>query len=166
VRAIDGKRTAKEAAATLAQRRAAASERASRAIDVLRTIADSRRHQAAVDALERMILRGRNLGFGSIAEMLEPQPWVFDPVGRVIGHALVADAAVLNQAIDADRLDAMPLPEALELSWADIDARTAWGELYAASLRALADHADGATRAAEDAEALRRLLEPEKQSDV
>lgn len=158
MKAIEGKRTAKEAADTLAQRRAAASERASRAIDVLRTIADSRRHQAAVDALERMILRGRHLGFGSIAEILEPQPWVFDVEGRLVGHVLAVDATVLDQAIDADWLDAMPLSEALEMSWADIDARIVWGELYAASLRALADHAEGATRAARAAEALRRFL--------
>lgn len=163
MKAIESKRTAKEAAATLTQRRAAAAERASRAIDVLRTIADSRRHQAAVDALERMILRGRHLGFASIAEILEPQPWVFDAEGRLVGHVLTVDATTLELAIDADWLDAMPLPEALELTWADTGPRVAWGDLYAASLRALADHADGATRATQQADALRRLLdEPKK----
>lgn len=166
MKGIEGKRTAKEAARTLAERRAAADARASRDIGILRTIADSRRHQAAVDALERLIVRGRIIRFDTLAQMLEPQPWVLDADGRVVGHLLTVDAAALDQAMETDRLDAMPLPEALELSWADIDARTAWGELYAASLRALADHADGATRAAEEAEALRRLLKPEKQSDV
>lgn len=159
MKSIEGKRTAKEAAELLAYRRAAADARASHAIDVLRTIADSRRHRAAVEALERMILRGRIIRFDAIARMLEPQPWVCDAEGRVVGHVLTADAITLDQAVDAGWLDAVPLPEALEMAWADIDARVAWGELYSASLRALADHADGATRAVGEAEALRRLLD-------
>lgn len=156
---IEGKRTPKEAAHTLAQRRAAANARASHAIDLLRAVADSRRHQAAVEALERMILRGRIIRFDSLTRMLEPQPWVFDAAGRVVGHVLAVDAIVLEQAIDAGWLDAVPLPEALELPWADIGTRVTWGELFSASLRALADHTDGATRATVEAEALWRLLD-------
>lgn len=158
MKGIEGKRTAKEAARTLAERRAAADARASRDIGILRTIADSRRHQAAVDALERLIVRGRLIRFDTLAQLLEPQPWVLDADGRVVGHLLTVDAAALDRVMEADGLDAMPLPDALEKPWADIEARISWGELYAASLRALADHADGATKAAREAEALERLL--------
>lgn len=162
MRSIEGLRTAKEAAHTLAQRRAAADARASRAIDVLRNVADSRRHQAALDALQRMLLRGHVIRFDTIPHIMEPQPWVTDEQGRLVGHVLTVDAATLARAIDADRLDAMPLPDALERPWADVEARVAWGELYAASLCALADLAEGASRAVQEAAALRRSLDDSK----
>ena len=162
MRSIEGLRTAKEAAHTLAERRAAADARASRAIDVLRNVADSRRHQAALDALQRMLLRGSVIRLDNARQILEPQPWVTDDQGRLVGHVLTVDGATLVLAIDAGLLDAMPLPDALERPWTDVEARVVWGELYAASLRALADLAERATLAAQEAAALRRSLDDSK----
>lgn len=58
-----------EAVSTLAERRGAADARASEAIEVLRIVAACRRHQAALDALEQMILGGRHVGFDGIVQI-------------------------------------------------------------------------------------------------
>jgi hypothetical protein len=69
VKPSKGKRAVMAAARTLAERRAVADARATQAMEVLRIVAACRRQQAALDALERMILGGRHVGFDGIAQI-------------------------------------------------------------------------------------------------
>lgn len=64
---------------------------------------------------------------------------------------LTVDGATFDNAMDCDLLDAFSVTDALSRPWFDVDARVSWGEFYAASSRVLADRAEGATRAAEQA---------------
>jgi len=159
---VEARRTPKEARDILAQRRAAAHARATDAIDVLRTAADRHRHQAALDALNRILLTGRTFRFDILAQILEPQPWVVNEHGQVLGHVLTVDAAVLDHAADCELFEVMTLPDVLvERQWLDIEARMEWGRAYAAALRAIAETADGATQAAwAENDLRRRLAEP------
>lgn len=160
---IEAKRTPREARDILAQRRAAAEARASRTIDVLRTVADRQRHQAALDALERILLRGRMFRFDHLAAILEPQPWVVNEHGQVLGHVLTVDAAALDHAADGELFLVMTLPDVLaDRQWLNIEARMEWGRAYAGALRVIAETADAATKAAWEADDLRQLLEPKK----
>lgn len=108
---------------------------------------------------QRMLLTGRFIRFETLESLLEPHPWVTDEQGRLVGHMLTVDGAALDNAIDGDLLEAFSVPDALSRPWSDVDTRVSWGDLYAASLRALADRAEGATRAAEHAWGLRRTLD-------
>lgn len=155
---IDAKRTPAEAQQTLTQRRAAAKARAKASIELLQRLAERHRHQMAVDALDRLILTGKTFRFDTLADLLLPQPWVLDEEGRIAGHVLTVDDDRLLQASDQDTFEVLALPEALTQPWADVEARVLWGRAYAEALRALADQADGATRAAQEAHALRALL--------
>ena len=160
---IEAKRTPREARDILAQRRAAAEARASHTIDVLRTVADRQRHQAALDALDRILLRGRMFRFDQLAEILESQPWVVNEHGQVLGHVLTVDAAAFDHAADGELFLVMTLPDVLvERQWVDMEQRMEWGRAYAGALRAIAETADAATKAAWEADDLRRLLEPKK----
>lgn len=55
--------------------------------------------------------------------------------------------------------DVLSVPDALSRPRSDVHARVSLDEFYAASLRALTDRAEGAARAAEQAEGLRRTLD-------
>ncbi|WP_133818084.1 hypothetical protein [Tahibacter aquaticus] len=147
----------------MAQRRAAADARANQAIDILRLTADSRRHQAAIDVLQRILLRGRVMRFDTLAQILEPQPWVTDAQGYLMDHVLTAETAILEHVCEAALFEVLALPDALEKPWADVEQRKKWSELYAATLRALADRADDAMRAMREAAALRQALERPEQ---
>lgn len=160
---IEVRRTPREAVHTLAQRRAAADARANQAIDILRITANSRRHQAAIDVLQRILLRGRLMRFDTLAQILEPQPWITDIHGHLVDHVLMVDEITLDHASDAELFAIMTLPDALEKAWVDVEQRTKWSELYAATLRALANRSDDATRAACEASALSQLLDKPEQ---
>lgn len=157
-KSIDAKRTPAEAQQTLTQRRAAAKARAKASIELLQRLAERHRHQMAVDALDRLILTGKTFRFDTLADLLLPQPWVLDDEGRIAGHVLTVDDEVLLQAGDQDAFEVLAVPDALTQPWANLDERVLWGQAYATALRAIAEQADGATRAAQDADALRRLL--------
>lgn len=72
-----------------------------------------------------------------------PQPWALDADGAVLGHMLTVEDAVFLAAVADDRVDGLTLEEVFGLPWADLDERTAWTEVYAETLRALAEEAEG-----------------------
>lgn len=141
--AIEAKRTPQEARAALAKRRAAADARAKAAIEALRTAGDLRRHQAAADALEGLLTRATGLRFGTLADLLAPQPWALDAEGAVLGHLLTVGEDVFLAAVADERVDGLTLGQAFGLPWADLDEREDWTRVYADALRALADEAEG-----------------------
>lgn len=131
----------------MAKRRAEADARALAAIEALRTAADLRRHQAAGDALESLLLRATGLRFDTLADLLAPQPWALGEDGAILGHLLTVEEAVFLAAVGEDRVDGLTLGEAFGLPWADIDERTLWTRVYADELRAAADRAEGGLEA-------------------
>lgn len=155
--AIEAKRTPQEARAALAKRRAAADARAKAAIEALRAAGDLRRHQAAADALEGLLTRATGLRFGTLADLLAPQPWTFDADGAVLGHLLTVDEEVFLAAIADGRLDGLPLGEAFGLPWANLEERAAWTRVYADALRAMADEAEGQLEAQRRREELQQI---------
>lgn len=157
--AIAAKRTPQEAKAALAKRRAEADARAKAVIEALRSAGDLRRHQAAADALEGLLTRATGLRFDTLADMAMPQPWALDADGAVLGHLLTVEDAVFLAAIADDRVDGLTLEDALGLPWADLDERTAWSEVYAETLRALADEAEGRLEAQRRHAALQALAD-------
>lgn len=127
----------------MAKRRAEADARALAAIEALRTAADLRRHQAAGDALESLLLRATGLRFDTLADLLAPQPWALDEDGAVLGHLLTVGKDVFLTAIESGQVDGMTLEDAFGRQWADIDERAAWTRVYAHGLRGAADKAEG-----------------------
>lgn len=155
--AIEAKRTPQEARAALAKRRAAADARAKAAIEALRAAGDLRRHQAAADALEGLLTRATGLRFGTLADLLAPQPWTFDADGAVLGHLLTVDEEVFLAAIADGRLDGLPLGEAFGLPWANLEEWAVCTRVYADALRAMADEAEGQLEAQRRREALQQI---------
>lgn len=152
--AIAAKRTPQEAKAALAKRRAEADARAKAVIEALRSAGDLRRHQAAADALEGLLTQATGLRFDTLADLAMPQPWALDADGAVLGHMLTVEDAVFLAAVADDRVDGLTLEEVFGLPWADLDERTAWTEVYAETLRALAEEAEGRLEAQRRREAL------------
>jgi len=140
--AIEQKRTPKEARDALAKRRAEADARARAVIEALRTSADLRRHQATAAALEGLLTRATGLRFGTLADLLAPQPWALDADGAVLGHLLTVGEDVFLAAVADERVDGLTLGQAFGLPWADLDEREAWTRVYADAMRALADEAE------------------------
>lgn len=159
--AIAAKRTPQEAKEALAQRRAKADARAKAVIEALRHAGDLRRHQATAEALEGLLARATGLGFGTLTDLLAPQPWVLDENDNILGHLLTVDDVVYLAAVADERVDGLTLGEAFGLPWADLDEREAWTRVYADALRALADEAEGQLEAQRRREALRQLASKE-----
>lgn len=149
-------RSIKQTRDDLAERRAAAAQRAREQIDILRTASALRRQEAATEALEQLLLRGR-LVFDTLADLAIPQPWALDADGAVLGHLLTIEDSVYLAAIDDSRVDGLTLEEAFGLPWADLDERAAWTGVYADALRALADEAEGRLEAQRRREALAKI---------
>ena len=163
--AIEAKRTPQEARAALAKRRAAADARAKAAIEALRAAGDLRRHQAAADALEGLLTRATGLRFGTLADLLAPQPWALDAEGAVLGHLLTVEDAVYLTAIADGRVDGLTLGEAFALPWVNLDERAAWTRMYADALRAMADEAEGQLEAQRRRDALKAVAAAARSED-
>lgn len=117
----------------LIERRAAAAQRAREQIDILRTASALRRQEAAVEALDQLLGRGR-LVFGTLADLSTPQVWVTNRQGAVLGHLLTVDAAAYGLALDADAYEVWSLAEVMAQPWEDLDAQATWVAIYAAVL--------------------------------
>lgn len=101
------------------------------------------------------------MGFGTLTDLLAPQPWVLDENDNILGHLLTVDDVVYLAAVADERVDGLTLGEAFGLPWADLDEREAWTRVYADALRALADEAEGQLEAQRRREALRQLASKE-----
>ena len=109
--------------------------------------------------MEGLLTRATGLRFGTLADLLAPQPWAFDADGAVLGHLLTVDEDVFLAAIADGRLDGLPLGEAFGLPWADLNERAAWTRVYADALRARADEAEGQLEAQRRREALQQTAD-------
>jgi hypothetical protein len=156
VATLEAKRTKAEAKEALARRRAEIAARDAEMLDALNARASAHRHQMAMDALDRIIIVGRAFRLDTLLHILQPQVWVLDEGGRLMGHVLTVDARALDGAAD---ISVLPLVEALDEQWGDVEQRAGWGRAYADALRAIADVVDDHTRAFEAAVALRRTLD-------
>lgn len=107
--------------------------------------------------MEGLLVRATGLRFGTLADLLAPQPWAIDVDGAVLGHLLTVGEEVYLAAVADDRVDGLSLGEAFGLLWADLDERAAWTGIYADALRALADEAEGQLEAQRRREALRQV---------
>ncbi|APG04815.1 hypothetical protein BJI69_13540 [Luteibacter rhizovicinus DSM 16549] len=141
------KRTKAEARAALIQRRAAAQAKANRDIDLLNAAADVRQHQAALDALERMLLRGGAVMLETLHQVLLPHVWLTDEQGWIVGHILAAEPDDLKRAVESGGIAVLALPAALQERWCDLDAQATWTVEYGRALRAISDQADARMRA-------------------
>ena len=141
------KRTKAEAREALIQRRATAQAKANRDIEVLSAAAEVRQHQAALDALERMLIRGRAVMLETLHQVLLPHVWVTDEQGWILGHILAAEPDDLQRAIRSGGITVLALPAALQERWKDLDVQATWTVEYGRALRAVADHADERMRA-------------------
>ena len=148
-------RSIKQTRDDLADRRAAATQRAREQIDILRTAATLRRHEDAAAALEQVLARGR-LVFTSLADLLLPQVWATNAQGALLDHLLVVDDTTYALALDADEYDVFSLADALAQPWANLDAQTGWVALY---VELLDDERDEAQKRLEAALWRRGLLE-------
>ena len=103
--------------------------------------------------------RATGLRFETLADLLVPQPWALNVDGAVLGHLLTVEEAVYLAAVADDRVDGLILDEVFELPWADLEQRAAWTRVYADTLRALADQAEGQLEAQRRREALQQIVE-------
>lgn len=99
--------------------------------------------------------------FGTLADLLAPQPWALDENDNILGHLLTVEDVVYLAAVADERVDGLTLGEAFALPWADLDEREAWTRVYADALRALADEAEGQLEAQRRREALGQLASKE-----
>ena len=153
---LEAKRTKAEAKEVLARRRAEIAARDAEMLDALNARASAHRHQMAMDGLDRIIIVGRAFRLDTLLHILQPQVWVLDEAGRLMGHVLTVDAKALDGAAD---ISVLPLLEALDEQWGDVEQRAGWGRAYADALRTIADVADDHTRSFVAAEALRRTFD-------
>jgi hypothetical protein len=147
VSASEIKRTKAEAREALIQRRAAAQAKANRAIEVLDAAAEVRQHQAALDALERMLIRGRALMLETLHQVLLPHVWLTDEQGWILGHILAVEPVDLQRAVESGGVTVLALPAVLQERWNDLDVQATWTVDYGRALRAIADQADARMRA-------------------
>jgi hypothetical protein len=131
----------------LIQRRATAQAKANKAIEVLDAAAEVRQHQAAVDALERMLIRGRALMLETLHQVLLPHVWLTDEQGWILGHILAVEPVDLQRAVESGGIVVLSLPAVLQQRWSDLDVQATWTVAYGHALRAIADHADERMRA-------------------
>lgn len=148
-------RSIKQTRDDLAERRAAAAQRAREQIDILRTAAALRRHEDAAAALEGVLARGR-LVFANLADLLLPHVWATNASGALLGHLLVVDDAIYAQALDADAFDVFSLADALAQPWEDLEAQAVWVAVFADLLD---EERDAAQRSLDAALRRRRLME-------
>lgn len=141
------KRTKVEAREALIQRRAAAQARATRDIEVLNAAAEVRQHQAALDALERILIRGRVVMLETLHQVLLPHVWLTDEQGVILGHILTVESADLNRAVESGGINVLALPGALLQRWSDLDVQATWSVAYRQALLAIAEEADERMRA-------------------
>lgn len=107
--------------------------------------------------MEGLLVRATGLRFGTLADLLAPQPWALDADGAVLGHLLTVGDEVYLAAVADDRVDGLTLGEAFGLPWADLDERAAWTRVYTDALRALAEEAEGQLEAQRRREALQQI---------
>lgn len=156
------KRTKAEARAALIQRRALAQAKASRDIEVLSAAAEVRQHQAALDALERMLIRGRAVMLETLHQVLLPHVWLTDAQGWILGHILAVESIDLQRAVESGGVVVLALPAALQQRWSDLDVLATWTVAYGHALRTIADQADARMRALCSEAALRKTLDSPK----
>lgn len=140
-------RSIKQTRGDLAERRTAAAQRAREQIDILRTAAALRRQEAAVEAFEQLLVRGR-LVFATLADLLMPQVWVTDGQGAVVDHVLMVDEGTYALALNADGYEVWSLADALTQPWADLDAQAGWVAIYVELLEGERDAAQKRLEAA------------------
>jgi len=138
------------------ERRAAADAQAVAAIDALRRASAMKRHEAALSALARIMIRGRAFVLDTIAALGLDHVWVCDADGLLIGHVLTVPDDVLMEAAGTDRLDVLTLDGAMRSAWADGAARKAWRAAYIDALRALARDQERMEQSEDDRLLLRR----------
>lgn len=141
------KRTKVEAREALIRRRAAAQAKANRAIEVLSAAAEIRQHQAALGALERMLIRGSALMLETLHQVLLPHVWLTNEQGWILGHILTAEPVDLQRAVESGGVVVLALPAALQERWSDLNVQATWTEEYGRALRAIGDQADARMRA-------------------
>lgn len=114
-----------------------------------------KRHEAALSALSRIMIRGRAFVLDTIAALGLDHVWVCDGDGLLIGHVLTVPDDVLDAA-GAARLDVLTLDGAMRSEWADVAARKAWRAAYIDALRALAHEQEHMEQSEDDRVLLRR----------
>lgn len=116
-----------------------------------------KRHEAALSALARIMIRGRAFVLDTIAALgLLDHVWVCDDDGLLIGHVLTVPDDVLADAAGTDRLDVLTLDQAMRSTWADAAARKTWRAAYIDALRALAHEQERMEQSEDDRVLLRR----------
>lgn len=148
-------RSIKQTRDELAERRAAAAQRARDQIDMLRTASALRRQEAAVEAMAQLLTRGR-LFFTTLADLFAPQVWATNAQGGVLDHLLMVDDATYASVLGADAYDVWSLADVLAQPWEDLDAQAAWVAVYVARLD---EERDAVERRLEAARRRRRLTE-------
>lgn len=103
--------------------------------------------------------------FGTLADLLAPQPWALDEDGNILGHLLTVEDVVYLAAVADDRVDGLTLGEAFGLPWVNLDEREAWTRVYADALRAMAEEAEGQLEAQRRREALINLAAATRPSE-
>ena len=157
---VETRRSPERARAALAKRRGEADARAKDHIEILRASAARRRHQSVADALERILVRGSEFLFATVADIFRPQPWAISSDGELLGHLLTVDDATFDSVAEECLVELLTLPEALDRHWADIEQRSVWAAAYVGALRALADHEERRDTAVRDHDALSRSTAP------
>jgi Tfp pilus assembly protein PilN len=153
------KRTKAEAREALLRRRAVAQAKANQDIEVLNAAAEIRQHQASLDALERMLIRGRAVMLETLQQVLLPHVWLTDEQGWILGHLLAVEPVDLHRAVESGGIAVLALPAALQERWSDLDAQATWTVEYGRALRVIADQADGRMRALCSEALLRETLQ-------
>jgi hypothetical protein len=118
-----------------------------------------KRHEAALSALARIMIRGRAFVLDTIAALGLDHVWVCDGDGLLIGHVLTVPDDVLTEAAGADRLDVRALDAAMRSAWANAAARKAWRAAYIDALRALARDQERMEQSEDDRLLLRRAAD-------
>lgn len=103
------------------------------------TVSELKLLVAELEAANRSLrdrLRKNGLAFATALDVAQPSEWVVDQDGYIQGHILTVDDAALVDAIQHDRIDEMPVVDALQRPWSSMDQQGMFAEEVTHALEA------------------------------
>lgn len=134
---------------TIKEARKIADEKAKEQIDALQRATARKKHQAVLTALDRIMVRGREL-----VVAIQEQVWVMGKQG-IHEHLLMAES------LEGDLVVAT-IAEALEKPWLDDETKYRWQKAYAETLEKMAKAELAKVKAWETRKALWKIHDDDK----
>jgi len=104
------------------------------------TVSELKLLVAELEATNRSLrdkLKRNGLAFATALDIAQLDEWVVDQDGFIQGHILTVNDAALLEAIQHDRIDELPIVDALQRPWSDIDQHSMFADEVTQALQAI-----------------------------